>query len=155
MKHIGNLKPSAGAKKGNKRIGRGQGSGYGGHTATRGHKGQKSRSGAKIRRGFEGGQMPINRRVPKFGFSNTMFKKEFQIVNLSQIQKWIDDSKLTPDSITFDALYNSGLINKKTLPVKILGDGELSSALNIKADKFTKSAISKIESAGGTINTNG
>ena len=155
MKHIGNLQPSIGAKKGNKRIGRGQGSGYGGHTSTRGHKGQKSRSGATIRRGFEGGQMPINRRVPKYGFSNTMFKKEYQIVNLDQIQKWIDDSKLTADSITATALYDTRLINKRNVPVKILGNGELTVALTINADKFTKTAISKIEAAGGTIKTDG
>jgi len=152
MKHIGNLKYSEGAKKKKKRIARGPGSGHGG-TATRGHKGQKSRSGAKIRIGFEGGQMPINRRLPKFGFTNR-FKKEYQIVNLSQIQNLIDKDLLNDNIVNAETLYQLGLIKKADVPVKILGNGEINKSLQFTANFFSKTAKEKIESAGGTATIN-
>jgi len=152
MKHIGNLKYSEGAKKKKKRIARGPGSGHGG-TATRGHKGQKSRSGAKIRIGFEGGQMPINRRIPKFGFTNR-FKKEYQIVNLSQIQNLIDKNLLNDNIVNAETLYQLGLIKKADVPVKILGNGEINKSLQFTANFFSKTAKEKIESAGGTATIN-
>ncbi len=152
MKHIGNLKYSEGAKKKKKRIARGPGSGHGG-TATRGHKGQKSRSGAKIRIGFEGGQMPINRRLPKFGFTNR-FKKEYQIVKLSQIQYLIDKNLLNDNIVNAETLYQLGLIKKADVPVKILGNGEINKSLQFTANFFSKTAKEKIESAGGTATVN-
>jgi len=152
MKHIGNLKYSEGAKKKKKRIARGPGSGHGG-TATRGHKGQKSRSGAKIRIGFEGGQMPINRRLPKFGFTNR-FKKEYQIVNLSQIQNLIDKDLLNDNIVNAETLYQLGLIKKADVPIKILGNGEINKSLQFTANFFSKTAKEKIESAGGTATVN-
>lgn len=148
MKHIGNIKYSDGAKKNRKRIARGPGSGHGG-TSTRGHKGQKSRSGAKVRIGFEGGQMPINRRLPKFGFTNR-FRKEIQIVNLSKLQELIDN-ELIESVINPEILFSNGVIKKIDVPVKILGDGELSKPLNVTAHHFSKSAKDKIESAGGSV----
>ncbi len=151
MKHIGNIKFADGAKKDKKRIARGPGSGHGG-TSTRGHKGQKSRSGAKVRIGFEGGQMPINRRLPKFGFTNR-FSKEIQIVNLSKLQELIDNN-LIDSVINPEILFSNGLIKKVDIPVKILGDGELSKPLNITAHHFSKSAKDKIESSGGTVTVN-
>lgn len=151
MKHIGNIKYSDGAKKNKKRIARGPGSGHGG-TSTRGHKGQKSRSGAKVRIGFEGGQMPINRRLPKFGFTNR-FRKEIQIVNLSKLQEMID-SELIESVINPEILFSNGVIKKIDIPVKILGEGELSKPLNVTAHHFSKSAKDKIESAGGTVTIN-
>lgn len=148
MKHIGNLQYADGAKKSKKRIGRGQGSGFGG-TATKGHKGQKSRSGAKIRAAFEGGQMPLNRRVPKFGFYNP-FRVEYQVVNLATLQKLSDDNKFENNKVDFDVLYGLGIINKKNKPLKILGVGELIAKLDVEAHGFSNSAKEKIESAGGT-----
>lgn len=148
MKHIGNIKYSDGAKKNRKRIARGPGSGHGG-TSTRGHKGQKSRSGAKVRIGFEGGQMPINRRLPKFGFTNR-FRKEIQIVNLSKLQELIDN-ELIESVINPEILFSNGVIKKIDIPVKILGEGELSKPLNVTAHHFSKSAKDKIESAGGSV----
>ncbi len=153
MKHIGNISYSEGAKKKKKRIARGQGSGHGG-TATRGHKGQKSRSGATISASFEGGQMPINRRLPKFGFFNR-FRTAYQIVNVSTLQELADNNKFDGNDVDFDTLLNLGIINKKNMPLKILGNGEINSALNVKADKVTNSAKEKIESAGGTVVVNG
>ncbi len=152
MKHIGNSKYSEGAKKKKKRIARGPGSGHGG-TATRGHKGQKSRSGAKIRIGFEGGQMPINRRLPKFGFTNR-FKKEYQIVNLSQIQNLIDKNVLNDNIINAEVLHQFGLIKKVDIPLKILGNGDLNKSIAVTANFFSKTAKEKIESAGGTATVN-
>lgn len=148
MKHIGNLTYSEGAKQKKKRIGRGYGSGYGG-TSTRGHKGQKSRSGATIRIGFEGGQMPMNRRVPKFGFFNR-FRVEYQVVNLDRIQDLVDNGKIS-DTVDFGTLIDLGVINYKNKPLKVLGSGDLKSAVNITAHKFSKIAKEKIESAGGTV----
>ncbi len=145
---LSNLRPAPGSRKKEKRIGRGQGSGHGG-TSTRGHKGQKSRSGASIRPWFEGGQMPLIRRIPKRGFRNP-FRVEYQIVNLSRLQELIDKGKISPDAkITPELLYEVGAVSKKTLPLKILGDGELKVALEISAHAFSKSALQKIQAIGG------
>ncbi len=145
---LSNLKPAPGSRKKEKRIGRGQGSGHGG-TSTRGHKGQKSRSGESIKPWFEGGQMPLIRRIPKRGFRNP-FKVEYQIVNLGRIQELIDKGKISSDAkVTPELLYEIGVVSKKTLPVKILGDGELKSALEISAHAFSESAIKKIQAIGG------
>jgi len=153
MKHIGNIKPAEGSKHKKKRIGRGPGSGHGG-TATRGHKGQKSRSGATVGRGFEGGQMPLNRRVPKFGFKNVN-RIEYQVVNLSTLQELFENNKIENNSVNFDTLISLGVIHKKRQKLKILGNGELKAALNITAHHFSETAKSKIESAGGTVVVNG
>ena len=151
MKHIGNLKKAHGSTHRNKRIGRGEGSGYGG-TATRGHKGQKSRSGMKQARGFEGGQMPLNRRIPKFGFNNN-FRIEYYAVNVSRLQELADKDKIK-DEVNAEILLEIGVIRNLKKPLKILGDGEISAKLNVTADRFTESAKQKIESAGGTVTTN-
>ncbi len=143
---LSNLKPAEGSVKSQgKRIGRGQGSGKGG-TATRGHKGAKSRSGYSKKVGFEGGQMPLQRRVPKFGFTN-INRKEYQGVNLDVIQQLVDD-KIIKDTLDFDTLVGLGLAGKNEL-VKILGRGELKSKLSVTAHKFTASAKAAIEAAGG------
>ena len=142
---LSNLKPAKGSTKGKKRIGRGQGSGYGG-TATRGHKGQKSRSGYSRKTGFEGGQMPLQRRVPKFGFTN-INRKEYKGVNIGTLQELAEAGKLK--EITVDTLIEAGLVRKKSL-VKILGNGELKTKLNVKAHAFSKSAIEAIEALEGT-----
>ncbi len=145
---LSNLRPAPGSRKKEKRIGRGQGSGHGG-TSTRGHKGQKSRSGESIRPWFEGGQMPLIRRIPKRGFRNP-FRVEYQIVNLSRLQELIDKGKISPDTkVTPELLYEVGAVSKKSLPVKILGDGELKVALEISAHAFSKSALQKIQAIGG------
>jgi large subunit ribosomal protein L15 len=123
-----------------KRVGRGMGSGMG-KTSTRGHKGQRSRSGSRMMRGFEGGQMPLHRRMPKRGFTN-IFRKEYAIVNLEAL------AALGETTITPDVLRKAGVIKTK-LPVKVLGDGELSTALTVHAHKFSKSAQEKITKAGG------
>jgi large subunit ribosomal protein L15 len=125
-----------------KRIGRGMGSGMG-KTATRGHKGQGSRSGSRLMRGFEGGQMPLHRRVPKRGFTN-IFKKEYAVVNLDRI------AALGESAVTLGLLRNAGLAGKHDL-VKVLGDGELKTALTVQAHRFSKSAQEKITKAGGKI----
>lgn len=148
MKHIGNIKYAEGAKKKRKRIARGPGSGHGG-TSTQGHKGQKSRSGAKISSSFEGGQMPMNRRLPKFGFTNR-FRTEYQIINVGTLQELVNKEMIT-GSVDFDALMSLGIINEKTKPLKVLGDGELTSAIQVKAHKFTGTAKEKIEAAGGAV----
>lgn len=143
---LNNLKPAKGSVQGNnKRVGRGEGSGKGG-TATRGHKGAKSRSGYSKKIGFEGGQMPLQRRVPKFGFTN-INRKECQGVNLDTLQKLVDDGKIT-DSIDMDTLVENRLARKNEL-VKILGRGELKAKLKVSAHKFTASAQKAIEAAGG------
>jgi len=152
MKHIGNLTYAEGAKKKRKRIGRGQGSGHGG-TATRGHNGQKARSGAKISRFKEGGQMPINRRLPKFGFFNR-FRVEYQTVNVSRLQELVDNNSFENNSVNFESLYNLGVIKKRNLPLKILGNGEINASLSVEAHSFSESAKNKIESAGGTVTVN-
>ena len=142
---LSNLQPAKGSTRSKKRIGRGQGSGKGG-TATRGHKGQKSRSGYKSKMGFEGGQMPLQRRVPKFGFKN-INRKEYKGINISTLQELADAKKLT--SIDVDVLIEAGLVRKDSL-VKILGNGELKAKLNVKAHAFSKSAVTAIEAAAGT-----
>ncbi|MCP4310175.1 MAG: 50S ribosomal protein L15 [Bacteroidetes bacterium] len=143
---LSNLKPAKGSTKGRKRIGRGQGSGTGG-TATKGHKGQKSRSGYSRKTGFEGGQMPLQRRVPKFGFKN-INRKEYKGVNISTLQELADSKKLT--EITVETLIEAGQARKNSL-VKILGNGELKSKLTVKAHAFSKSAVEAIEAQGGSV----
>ncbi len=149
MKHVGNLTYPEGARHKKKRIGRGQGSGRGG-TSTRGHKGQKSRAGSSIPSWFEGGQMPLNRRVPKFGFSNHRFRNNFQVLNLLDLQRFIDSGKLDPKEISQEILKSSGLISSG-LPLKVLANGELSQASNFIGIKLSASAVEKIQSAGGSI----
>lgn len=141
-----NLKPAENSTKTSKRIGRGQGSGKGG-TATRGHKGQKSRSGYSRKIGFEGGQMPLQRRVPKYGFTN-ISRKEFKGINVETLEKLADKKGLT--TIDIDTLIDAGLIKKNSL-VKILGNGTLTKKLEVKAHAFSKSAIKAIESVEGTV----
>jgi large subunit ribosomal protein L15 len=141
---LSNLQHAKGARKNRKRIGRGEGSGAG-VTAGRGNKGYGSRSGSKKRSWFEGGQMPIQRRLPKFGFTN-IFKKEFQIVNVQDLEKIKKKDDITPDS-----LFKHGLIRKKHIPVKLLGNGELKSKINIKVNAASKSAREKIEKLGGSV----
>ncbi|HET8809294.1 MAG TPA: 50S ribosomal protein L15 [Flavobacteriaceae bacterium] len=143
---LNNLQPAKGSVKNNsKRVGRGQGSGKGG-TATRGHKGAKSRSGYSKKLGFEGGQMPLQRRVPKFGFTN-INRKEYQGVNLDTLQQLVDDGKIK-DTVNMEVLVENRLARKNEL-VKILGRGELKAKLKITAHKFTASAKKAIEAAGG------
>ena len=142
---LNNLKPAAGSTKSRKRIGRGEGSGKGG-TSTRGHKGQKSRSGYSKKIGFEGGQMPLQRRVPKFGFKNP-FRVEYHGINLDTLQKLADEKKLK--EVTPDVLVENGLAQKND-KVKILGRGELKAKLSVSAHGFSKTALSAIEAAGGT-----
>jgi len=144
---LSNLTPAEGSRRKTKRIGRGQGSGDGG-TATKGHKGAKARSGHKFKLWFEGGQMPLTRRVPKFGFTPRN-RIEQQVVNLSTLEE-LASKKRIEANVTPEALYNAGAIAKKDKPVKILGDGELKSKLQISAHAFSKSAKTKIEAAGGT-----
>lgn len=153
MKHVGNISPASGSKHSKKRIGRGPGSGHGG-TSTRGHKGQKSRSGATISPYFEGGQMPLNRRVPKFGFKN-INRKEYTVVNVGDLQQSIDNNRLSSNDVTIQSLLDAGLVRNTNNPVKILGNGEISTALNVTADAFTTSAKEKIEAAGGSVQNNG
>ena len=141
---LSNLKPAKGSVKGRKRIARGQGSGYGG-TATKGHKGAKSRSGYKSKPGFEGGQMPLYRRVPKFGFKN-INRVEYRGINIDALQKLAEEKKLK--SVDIDTLIENGLASKKDL-VKILGRGELKAKLEVKAHAFSKTAIEAIEKQGG------
>lgn len=140
------LKPAEGSTKSKKRIARGQGSGKGG-TSTRGHKGAKSRSGYSKKIGFEGGQMPLQRRVPKFGFKN-INRVEYKGINLDSVQALAD--KLKTDTIDVETLINNGLANKKDL-VKILGRGELKSKLKLSAHGFSKIAIAAVEAKGGEI----
>ena len=139
------LKPAKGAVKTRKRVGRGEGSKKGG-TSTRGHKGAKSRSGYSKKIGFEGGQQPLQRRVPKFGFTNPN-RKEFNVVNLDTLQKLVDLKKIK-NKIEKQDLIDNGLVQKKDL-VKILGRGKLSAKLDIKVDAFSSSAKNAIEKAGG------
>lgn len=145
---LSNLKPAEGSVNNNsKRIGRGQGSGKGG-TATRGHKGAKSRSGYSRKIGFEGGQMPLQRRVPKFGFTN-INRKEYQGINLDKLQSLVDSGKIT-DTVNLDILVANRLAGKNDL-VKILGNGELKAKLNITVHKYTATAKAAIEAAGGEV----
>lgn len=142
---LSNLRPAKGSVKNKFRKGRGEGSGNAG-TSGRGHKGAKSRSGYSRKVGFEGGQMPLQRRVPKFGFTN-INRKEYKGINIDTIQRLIDDKNLSGE-INKEIFVQNGLASKKDL-VKILGRGEISAAVTIKADKFTKTAQEAIEKAGG------
>jgi large subunit ribosomal protein L15 len=139
---LSNLKPSSGARKNRKRVGRGPGSDMG-KTCGRGHKGQKSRSGKKIKAWMEGGQMPLQRRLPKRGFYNR-FRTEYQVVNLTALNKC--QGEVTPDT-----LMELGIIKSTRLPVKILGMGKLEAALTVKAAAFSKGAVEKIKEAGGNV----
>ena len=148
--NLSNLKPAKGSvKSNNKRVGRGEGSGKGG-TATRGHKGAKSRSGYSKKIGFEGGQMPLQRRVPKFGFNNRN-RKEYQGINLDTLQALVDNGKVK-DTVDLSVLVENGLAGKNEL-VKILGRGELKAKLKVSVHKFTTSAKEAIEAAGGEVVT--
>ncbi|MPQ45794.1 50S ribosomal protein L15 [Marinifilum sp. N1E240] len=143
---LSNLKPAAGSVKTNKRIGRGQGSGRGG-TSTRGHKGAKSRSGYSKKVGFEGGQMPLQRRVPKFGFKN-INRKEYKAINVDVLQALAEKNNITV--IDVNVLVNAGLASKND-NVKILGNGTITAKLEVKAHAFSKSAQSAIEAVEGTV----
>ena len=148
MDILSNLKYAEGSRKKRKRVGRGEGSGHGGQ-ATRGMNGQRSRSGSTKKPWFEGGQMPLQRRIPKFGFTN-IFKETYQVVNLNALQRVADDNKLD-GVINIEELKNLGLISTTKKPVKILGKGELKVKLNLEVNAISQSAKEKIESAGGSI----
>jgi large subunit ribosomal protein L15 len=141
---LNTLAPAKGANRKNKRVGRGIGSGHG-KTSTRGYKGQKSRSGSSIRPGFEGGQMPLHRRLPKRGFNN-VFRKEYTIVNLDTLSQFEPGASVAPET-----LLEKGIVKKLRDGIKILGNGELKHAVNVRAHKFSKGAAEKIQSAGGTV----
>ena len=141
---LGELKPAKGSTHSKKRVGRGHGSGLG-RNAGRGDKGYHSRSGSKHRPWFEGGQMPLHRRVPKRGFSNFLFKKEYQIVNISDLDKI--ESELIDPSV----MRENGLVKYALRPIKVLGDGELNKKVNVTASAFSSSATKKIEKKGGTV----
>ncbi|MEM6842836.1 MAG: 50S ribosomal protein L15 [Bacteroidota bacterium] len=141
---LSSLKPAQGSVRSKKRIGRGSGSGWGG-TAGRGHKGAKSRSGYKVKAGFEGGQMPLQRRVPKFGFRSPN-RVAYHVVNVGQLQGVVD--KVGKSELSFQDFVSVGLVGKKDL-IKILGDGEISASVKVEAHAFSKSAQEAIEKAGG------
>jgi large subunit ribosomal protein L15 len=149
MDILSNLKYAEGSRKKPKRVGRGEGSGHGG-TAARGMNGQLSRSGAKKRSWFEGGQMPLQRRIPKFGFTNK-FKTFYQIINVDALQRIADKKDFKEGVINAVVLKRNGLISNLKKPVKILGNGELKSKLSVEVNAFSQSAKEKIEAAGGTI----
>ncbi|MDR3775185.1 MAG: 50S ribosomal protein L15 [Terracidiphilus sp.] len=144
-KNLSNLRAPRKANTGRKRVGRGMGSGMG-KTSTRGHKGQGSRTGTSLMRGFEGGQMPLHRRLPKRGFTN-IFRTEYTVVNLDRIAEHVEGRAVT--EIGLDDYTKLGLASNKKALIKILGSGELASAITIHAHKFSKSAVEKIEKAGG------
>ena len=141
---LNTLRPALGSTKNRKRIGRGIGSGHG-KTATKGHKGQKARSGGSIKPGFEGGQMPLQRRLPKRGF-RPLVRNEYIVINLSQLDVFDAGS-----CVDRDAMDAKGLLKKSLLPVKVLANGEITKALTVKADKFSKTAVDKIKAAGGSV----
>jgi large subunit ribosomal protein L15 len=143
-KNLSNLRAPKKANTGKKRVGRGMGSGMG-KTSTRGHKGQRSRSGSHMMRGFEGGQMPLHRRLPKRGFTN-IFRTEYSVVNLSRIAELQAEGH---SELTLESFASKGLLKKRNGLVKVLGDGELTAAVTVHAHKFSKSAQDKIEKAGG------
>jgi large subunit ribosomal protein L15 len=145
---LSNLHYAQGSRKKTKRIGRGQGSGHGG-TSTRGHKGQGSRSGSGQKRNFEGGQMPLVRRLPKFGFT-PVNRVELAVVNVESLQKLVDDKKITDGVVTPEVLFAVGAVSSKKSLVKILGNGDLKAKLTITAHKFSKSAVEKITAVGGS-----
>ncbi len=140
---LSNLKPADGSKQNKKRVGRGPGSGNG-KTAGRGNKGAQSRSGYSYKRGFEGGQMPLHRRLPKRGFNN-IFRTEYSVVNLDQLEGQFDAGM----TVTPDALREAGLVHGKRLPIKVLGRGEITKPLTVHAHKFSGSAADKLAAAGG------
>ena len=137
------MKPNEGATFTRKRVGRGIGSGLG-KTSGKGHKGQNARSGGGVRPGFEGGQLPLYRRLPKRGFSNAMFKVEYATINVSDLEKFEDGAVVTPE-----LLKEMGILKKQLAGVKVLGNGNLTKKLTVKANKFSQSAIEKIEAIGG------
>ena len=137
------LRPSEGAFKTSKRLGRGTGSGLG-KTSGKGHKGQNARSGGGVRPGFEGGQLPLFRRLPKRGFSNAMFKVEYATINVSDLEKFEDGAVVTPE-----LLKEMGIVKKQLAGIKVLGNGELTKKVTVKASKFSKTAVEKIEKIGG------
>jgi large subunit ribosomal protein L15 len=140
---LNNLRPPRGAKKPKKRVGRGPGSGHG-KTASRGHKGAQSRSGFRFKRGFEGGQMPLHRRVPKRGFNNP-FRIEYAVVNLDTLAEVFDAGS----AVTPELLRERGIVRDARIPIKILGRGEIAKQLTVKAHKFSETAVKKIAAAGG------
>ena len=140
---LNNLRPPRGAKHAKKRVGRGPGSGHG-KTAGRGHKGAQSRSGFRFKRGFEGGQMPLHRRVPKRGFTN-IFRVEYAVVNLDTLAEVFDAGS----AVTPELLRERGIVRDSTAPIKILGRGEIDKQLTIRAHKFSEAAVKKIAAAGG------
>ncbi len=141
---LNSLSPARGANRKTKRVGRGIGTGHS-KTATRGYKGQKSRSGTSIRPGFEGGQMPLHRRLPKRGFHN-LFRKEYEIVNLESLSEFEAGAKVNPDT-----LRERGIVKGRKDGVKILGSGELKHAIHVQTHKISRSALEKIQKAGGTV----
>ena len=143
---LNELRPADGSTKSRKRVGRGPGSGLA-KTSGRGHKGQKARSGVKSLKGFEGGQMPLQRRLPKFGFTN-VFKKRYSLIKIGDLAAFKANTV-----VDFAALAEAGLVNKVLDGVKLLGDGEISVALTLKVDKVSKTAKEKIEAAGGKVET--
>jgi len=148
MDILSNLKYAEGSVKKKKRIGRGEGTGRGG-TATKGMNGQRSRSGFKSRAWFEGGQMPLQRRVPKRGFTN-IFRIEYEAVNVDKLQKLVDSKKIK-DIVNAEILHKNGVIKRVNTPFKILGQGELKAKLTVEAKYFSKTAKEKIEAAGGNL----
>jgi len=149
MNILSNLKYAKGSRKNRKRVGRGEGSNRGG-TSTRGMNGQMSRSGAKKKSWFEGGQMPLQRRTPKFGFTN-IFKTYYQVVNINSLQRIADEKKIEDEVLNAASLKNLGLISSTKQPVKVLAKGELKAKINLEVDAFSGKAKEKIEAAGGSI----
>ncbi len=149
MDILSNLKYAKGSKKNRKRIARGEGSGHGG-TATKGMNGQMSRSGAKHKAWFEGGQMPLQRRIPKFGFTN-IFKKYYQVVNVDALQQLVDNKGLKDETLNAETMKKYGVISSIKQPVKLLGNGELKAKIKVEVNAFSQSAKEKVEAAGGTI----
>lgn len=149
MDILSNLKYAKGSRKNRKRVGRGEGSGHG-QQSTRGRNGQLSRSGAKHKAWFEGGQMPLQRRIPKFGFTN-IFKVEYQVVNLNALQRLVELKKISDQKLDAAALKKLGLVSSSKKPIKVLGKGDIKAKLDLAVNDFSKSAQQKIEAAGGTI----
>ena len=142
---INTIQPAEGSKTSAKRLGRGIGSGLG-KTSGKGHKGQWARSGGGVRPGFEGGQMPLTRRVPKRGFNNARFKTEYAVINLDDLNKFNDGDVITPE-----ILKEKGIVKKQLAGIKVLAFGELTKKVTVKAHRFSSKAVTKIENAGGTV----
>jgi large subunit ribosomal protein L15 len=149
MDYLSNLHYAPGSRRKPKRVGRGQGSGHGG-TSTRGHNGQHSRSGAKFKMWFEGGQLPLSRRVPKFGFTKPN-KIEYQIINIADLDRFIEKGKISGDEINPTNLFKCGILSKKNALLKVLGEGQIKNKIIISAHSFSKTAQQKIEAVGGQI----